>query len=60
METLQIHGEMDRCFLPSTAQGAGRYVSGPYTWRLLGEIGHFPHEEAPDLVNAELVGWLRP
>ncbi|ABD13639.1 putative hydrolase or acyltransferase of alpha/beta superfamily [Frankia casuarinae] len=60
METLQIHGEMDRCFLPSTAQGSGRYVSGPYTWRLLGEIGHFPHEEAPDLVNAELLGWLRP
>ncbi|CAJ65185.1 MULTISPECIES: alpha/beta fold hydrolase [Frankia] len=58
VDTLQIHGAADRCFLPSTAQGSGRYVSGSYTWKLHGGVGHFPHEEVPDLVNAELLAWL--
>ncbi len=56
--TLQLHGRLDRCVLPSTAQGSGRYVSGPYQWRLLDGVGHFLHEEAPDAVNAELLAWL--
>jgi pimeloyl-ACP methyl ester carboxylesterase len=56
--TLQLHGRLDRCVLPPTAQGSGRYVSGPYRWRLLDGVGHFPHEEAPDVVNAELLTWL--
>ena len=33
-------------------------MSGPYRWRLLDRVGHFPHEEAPGEVNAELLGWL--
>jgi pimeloyl-ACP methyl ester carboxylesterase len=58
VDTLQIHGAADRCFLAGTAQGSGRYVNGPYTWRLHDGVGHFPHEEIPDVVNAELLGWL--
>ena len=46
--TLQLHGELDTCVLPSTARGSGRYVAGAYEWRELPGIGHFPQEEAPD------------
>jgi pimeloyl-ACP methyl ester carboxylesterase len=56
--TLQLHGRLDRCVLPPTAQGSGRYVSGPYQWKLLAGVGHFLPEEAPDAVNAELLAWL--
>ena len=56
--TLHLHGTLDGCVLPSTARGAGRYVDGPYRWRLIDGAGHFPHEELPDRFNAELAGWL--
>jgi pimeloyl-ACP methyl ester carboxylesterase len=56
--TLHLHGALDTCVLPSTARGAGRYVDGPYRWRLIDGAGHFPHEELPDRFNAELRGWL--
>ena len=57
--TLQLHGQLDRCVLPSTAVGSQRYVRGAYQWRLVEGVGHFPHEEAPDLVNRELLDWAR-
>jgi len=56
--TLHLHGTLDACVLPRTARGAGRYVDGPYRWRLIDGAGHFPHEELPDRFNAELRGWL--
>jgi pimeloyl-ACP methyl ester carboxylesterase len=56
--TLHLHGALDTCVLPRTARGAGRYVDGPYRWRLIDGAGHFPHEELPDRFNAELRGWL--
>jgi len=56
--TLQLHGALDECLLASTAQGSGRYVRGPYTWRLLDGLGHFIHEEAPDTVTAAILDWL--
>lgn len=55
---LQVHGVQDRCFLPDVAQGSGRYVAAPYRWRLLDGVGHFPHEEAPDRFDAEVLSWL--
>ncbi|HEV7211793.1 MAG TPA: alpha/beta hydrolase [Blastococcus sp.] len=55
--TLQLHGELDTCVLPSTARGSGRYVAGAYEWRELPGIGHFPQEEAPDVVSAAIAGW---
>lgn len=57
--TLQLHGRLDRCFLPATAAGSGRYVAAPYVWRLYGKVGHFPHEEDPETVTGELLDWLR-
>jgi pimeloyl-ACP methyl ester carboxylesterase len=55
--TLQLHGALDGAVRPGTAQGSGRYVRGRYEWRLIDDVGHFPHEEAPEAVNAELLRW---
>jgi pimeloyl-ACP methyl ester carboxylesterase len=56
--TLHLHGSLDRCVLPRTARGAGRYVEGPYRWHVIDGAGHFPHEERPDAFDTELRGWL--
>jgi pimeloyl-ACP methyl ester carboxylesterase len=57
--TLQLHGAVDPCVLPATAQGSGKYVAAPYEWRLLDDVGHFPPEEAPELVTGEVVRWAK-
>jgi pimeloyl-ACP methyl ester carboxylesterase len=56
--TLQLHGALDSCVLPRTAAGSGRYVGGPYTWRIIDNVGHFLQEEAPKTVTAEILHWL--
>jgi pimeloyl-ACP methyl ester carboxylesterase len=56
---LQLHGAVDACVLPATAQGSGRYVAGEYEWRLLDGVGHFAHNEVPDIVSGELVRWVK-
>jgi pimeloyl-ACP methyl ester carboxylesterase len=56
---LQLHGALDGLMLPSTAVGSGRYVTGPYEWRLLSGVGHFLPAEAPDLVTAEVIRWAK-
>ncbi|MFJ6212269.1 alpha/beta fold hydrolase [Streptomyces sp. NPDC092296] len=57
--TLHLHGELDPVLLTATAVGADEYVEAPYRWRLLDGVGHFPHEEDPVGLSAELVEWLR-
>jgi pimeloyl-ACP methyl ester carboxylesterase len=56
--TLQLHGELDPCVLPATAEGSERYVAGDYEWRTFPGVGHFPHQETPEELNAELLKWL--
>ncbi|GII53705.1 hydrolase [Planotetraspora thailandica] len=56
--TLQLHGALDTCVLPHTAQGSSRFVAAPYRWRQIEGAGHFPHEEQPAQFDAELIGWL--
>ena len=56
--TLHLHGTLDPCVPPQTARGAGRYVEAPYRWKIIDGAGHFPHEERPELFDAELLGWL--
>ena len=56
--TLHLHGAVDPYVLPRTARGAGRYVEGPYRWRVIDGAGHFPHEERPDAFDTEFFGWL--
>jgi pimeloyl-ACP methyl ester carboxylesterase len=53
--TLQLHGALDRCLLPSTVHGSGDRVHAPYDLRLLDGVGHYPHQEAPELVSAALL-----
>jgi pimeloyl-ACP methyl ester carboxylesterase len=56
---LHLHGDFDTCVLPATAQGSGQYVTGEYEWRVLDGVGHFPHNEVPELVSGELVRWAK-
>lgn len=56
---LHLHGELDSCVLPGTAQGSGRYVAGEYEWRVLDGVGHFAHNEVPELISGELVRWAK-
>ncbi|MEO8888067.1 MAG: alpha/beta hydrolase [Jatrophihabitantaceae bacterium] len=56
---LQLHGDFDTCVLPSTAQGSGQYVTGAYEYRVLDGVGHFPHNEVPDLISGELLRWAK-
>jgi pimeloyl-ACP methyl ester carboxylesterase len=55
---LQMHGGLDTAVQPGPARRSEEHVTGSYRWRLFGQVGHFPHEEAPDLVSAELIAWL--
>jgi pimeloyl-ACP methyl ester carboxylesterase len=57
--TLQLHGALDPCVLPRTAQGSGQYVAADYEWRVLDDVGHFPHQEVPELVTGELLRWCK-
>jgi pimeloyl-ACP methyl ester carboxylesterase len=57
--TLHLHGALDPVLLPSSALGSSRYVIAPYVWRLVEDVGHFIHREAPDLVNGEILRWAK-
>jgi pimeloyl-ACP methyl ester carboxylesterase len=57
--TLQLHGGADRCILPRTAQGSGRYVAARYEYRALDNIGHFPQQECPEQVTGEIIRWAK-
>jgi pimeloyl-ACP methyl ester carboxylesterase len=57
--TLHLHGELDTATLPSTALGSGRYVIGPYEWRLVKDAGHFLHQEEPDMISGEIIRWAK-
>ena len=52
---LQLHGAVDRCTLLSTAQGSNAYAHAGYTMRVLDGVGHFAHEETPDVVSKLLL-----
>ena len=58
--TLHLHGALDRCILPSTVEGSGRWARGGYELRVLDGVGHFPHEEAPELVTDAIIEHARP
>jgi len=55
---LQLHGAVDRRVLAATARGSGEHVAAPYRFRVLDGVGNFPHEEAPERFDAELLSWL--
>ena len=56
--TLQVHGALDRCILPSSAAGSQRYVEASYRFVLVHDAGHFVPEESPEAFTGALTGWL--
>ncbi|WP_166347556.1 alpha/beta fold hydrolase [Phytoactinopolyspora limicola] len=59
MPVLQIHGAVDRNISAPVAAASRALVDGQYEWLRLEGVGHFPHEEAPDIVGDALAEWLR-
>jgi len=57
---LLLHGECDPAIHVRTTAGSGDYVAAAYRSRLLPDVGHFPHEERPDVTTRELVDFLAP
>lgn len=58
INVLALHGSADRVLAPSLAADSRDHVAGPYRAVLIDGAGHFPHEEAPEKVTAELTAWL--
>jgi pimeloyl-ACP methyl ester carboxylesterase len=56
--TLQVHGALDRCVLPASAEGSGRYVEAPYRWHLMAGVGHFAPEEDAATFTSVVGDWL--
>jgi pimeloyl-ACP methyl ester carboxylesterase len=48
---LQLHGALDGCIKTETVHGSGAYAHGGYELQVLDGVGHFPHQEAPELVS---------
>jgi pimeloyl-ACP methyl ester carboxylesterase len=55
---LRIHGAQDTLMLPATAQASQRWLEPDAPMHVLADVGHYPHEEAPDFVNKTLKSWL--
>jgi pimeloyl-ACP methyl ester carboxylesterase len=55
---LQIHGAVDPCVLPSTAEASARWAGAEHRLEVLDRCGHFPHEERSDAVTALLLEHL--
>lgn len=56
---LHLAGEGDR-FTPVTAlRSTADLVAGEYTLEVIPGVGHYPAEEAPELVNAAIANFLR-
>lgn len=58
IDVLSLHGSADRVVAPSLAASSCDHVAGTYRSVLIDGVGHFPHEEAPERVTAELTTWL--
>jgi pimeloyl-ACP methyl ester carboxylesterase len=55
---LRIHGAQDPLMLSATARASQRWLPHNAALHVLPEVGHYPHEEVPDLVNKTLKSWL--
>ena len=52
---LQLHGALDGCLRVETAHGSGAYAHNGYELQVLDGVGHFLHQEAPELVTELLL-----
>ncbi|MGH3951719.1 MAG: alpha/beta fold hydrolase, partial [Pseudonocardiaceae bacterium] len=56
---LQLHGDEDRCILPSTARESVRWTGPGSRLRILPGIGHYPHLEDPEQTTRSLQEFLK-
>jgi pimeloyl-ACP methyl ester carboxylesterase len=56
--TLLIWGKKDKALGLCLTEGTEKYVDAPFEKLLLGEAGHFVHQEAPDEVNRAIRQFL--
>ncbi|TCO64300.1 alpha/beta fold hydrolase [Actinocrispum wychmicini] len=55
---LRLHGEQDTLMLPATAKASSQWLDEKAPLHMLTGVGHYPHEEAPDVTNQILLDWL--
>lgn len=55
---LHLAGEGDRFTPAGTLREAEKFCGGEYTMQLIPGVGHYPAEEAPELVNGAIVAFL--
>jgi pimeloyl-ACP methyl ester carboxylesterase len=58
--TLAIAGAEDGCIGRSVHESQARHFTGPFRLELVESAGHWPHREAPDVVEPLIVEWLSP
>ena len=56
--TLYLHGLDDGCVDPELIHFAAKHLPPGSTWKILEDIGHFPHLEAPDRFRSLLDSWF--
>jgi pimeloyl-ACP methyl ester carboxylesterase len=56
---LQIHGEDDGSISYRSAQQSEAHVWGEYAMRIMQNVGHFPHEENPEVFTHLVLDWLK-
>jgi len=56
--TLVLWGEQDPVLKRELNDGLGQWVTD-FTYRPVPDCGHWTQQERPDVVNSELIGWLR-
>ena len=57
--TLYLHGARDGCIGVELVRDAEASLSPGSRFSEVAEAGHFLHLERPDLVNGEILGWVR-
>ena len=57
--TLVLWGEDDRLMNPKASKGLERFVKAPFKLKVIPECGHWIQQEAPRLVNSELLNFLQ-
>src|SRR5829696_4914561 len=55
---LQLHGEADPCVLERTVRASAAWGGPGYQYRVLPDVGHFVHQEAPMTTTRALVPFL--
>ncbi len=56
--TLHVYGDRDGCIAAASHRDNARYFAGAYAALRVEGVGHWPHREAQDMVEAAVRDWL--